>query len=116
MDPNTTEQAVFQHNLFSSVVSVAAFVTSLLVGWRSLRREPPLSETVIKEFATKTEVSDLRKEIVALREEINGQLQSGNRCFKDIERVIGQLEGALRMCPLLCGRQAVTITMPPQKG
>ena len=104
MDPNTTEQAIFQHNFFNTIVSVAAFITSLLVGWKSFRREPPLSETVIKEFASKAEVAELKKEISSLRIEINAQLRSGDSCFKDIEHVLGRVEGMLDRCPYVCGQ------------
>jgi hypothetical protein len=67
---------------------------------------------VLEKFATKEDLAALKREELAairtemtnLRTEINQQLRSGDKCFKDLERVIGQLEGALKLCPYLCGR------------
>ena len=110
MDPQSVEQAIFQQNLFSSVVSVAAFAASLAAIIKAFRRDPPLSETVIKEFATKADLKELKDDMQKLQDEINKQLRSGDKCFKDLERVIGQLEGAMKFCPYLCGR------IPASKG
>jgi hypothetical protein len=110
VDPQNVEQAVFTQNLFNSGVSLAAFAASLAAVYRSFRREPPLSETVIREFATKSDLHELRQELQKIQEDMNKQLRSGDKCFKDLERVIGKLEGAMQFCPYLCGR------VPHQKG
>ena len=104
MDPQTVDQAVFQHNLFSNIASLAALAASIAAVIKVFRRQPSLSETVIKEFATKSDLHELKTDMQKLQDEINKQLRSGDKCFKDLERVIGKLEGAMQFCPYLCGR------------
>jgi hypothetical protein len=103
MDPQTTESAIFQYNLISNIASLAALGASVFAMLKAYRREPPLSEQILKDFATKADLHDLKVELEKTRTEINQQLRSGDKCFKDLERVIGRLETMLSMCPYLCG-------------
>jgi 5-bromo-4-chloroindolyl phosphate hydrolysis protein len=108
MDPNTTQQAVFQYQLISTVASLAALAASFAAIIKSYRREPPLSEQVLEKFATKNDLKELREDLEKTRDGINLQLRSGDKCFKDLERVIGKLEAMFSICPYMCGRK------PPQ--
>lgn len=103
MDANTTQQAVFQYQFISNIASLAALGASLAAIIKSYRREPPLSEQILKDFATKNDLHELKVELEKTRTEINLQLRSGDKCFKDLERVIGRLETMLSMCPYMCG-------------
>ena len=103
MDPQTTEQAVYQYNFISTIASLAALVASLAAVIRTFRRQPPLSEEVYKCFATKDDLHKLGSQVEKLREDIDKKMASGEKLFHDFERVIGQLEGIIKMCPLLCG-------------
>lgn len=105
MDPNTVESAVFQYNLISNIASLAALGASVFAMLKVNRREPPLSEQILKDFATKNDLHDLKVELEKTRTEINAQLRSGDKCFKDLERVIGKLETMFSICPYLCGRK-----------
>lgn len=105
MDPDTTQQAVFQYNLVSNITSLAALGASLAAIIRSFKRNPPLSETMLKDFATKDDFRELKAELEKHRVDMNAQLRSGDKCFKDLERVIGKLEVLFEMCPYMCGRK-----------
>lgn len=105
MDPNTTQQAVFQYQLITTVASIAALGASITAMIRTFRRNPPLSETILEKFATKDDLRDLKTELEKHRVEMNAQLRSGDKCFKDLERVIGKLEVLFEMCPYMCGRK-----------
>jgi biopolymer transport protein ExbB/TolQ len=121
MDPNTTQQAVFQYQLITTVASIAALGASITAMIRTFRRNPPLSETILEKFATKSDmkeleakvekfaskedVRELKSELEKHRSDMNAQLRSGDKCFKDLERVIGKLEVLFEMCPYMCGRK-----------
>jgi hypothetical protein len=105
MDANTVESAVFQYNLISNIASLAALGASVFAMLKAYRREPPLSEQILKDFATKNDLHDLKIELEKTRTEINQQLRSGDKCFKDLERVIGQLETLFKICPYFCGHR-----------
>lgn len=107
MDPNTTSQAIFQFQLFNTISSLAALGASIAAIIRVSRRTPPLSETVLEKFATKEDIKALREELSTTRADLNGQLRSGDKCFKDLERVIGKLEGVLSRCPYFCSHTAM---------
>lgn len=105
MDHDTTQQAVFQFNFISQIASLTALGASIAAIIRSFRRSPPLAETVLEKFATKEDLRALKEELEKTRTDISSQLRSGDKCFKDLERVIGKLEGILNTCPYLCGRK-----------
>jgi hypothetical protein len=104
MDPQTTQSAIFQYNLISNIMSFAALGASVFTMIKSSRRSPPLAEEVLKTFATKEDLHDLKSELEKTRTEINLQLRAGDKCFKDLERVIGKLEAIFSICPYMCGR------------
>lgn len=108
MDPQMVDQAVFQHNLISNITSLAALGASIAAIVKVGRRVPPLSEQVMKDFATKEDLRELKSEVTALRTEINMQLRSGDKSFKDLINITGRLEGILERCPYMCGTPVIT--------
>jgi len=128
VDPTTVEHAVFQQNLFNSVVAVSAFVASLAAIYRSFRRTPPLAEQMLERFATKQDLKELKADVdkcaskddlkelktdlKSIRDNIDNRLASGDKVFKDLIGITGKLEGLLERCPFLCGAKASF----PRKG
>jgi hypothetical protein len=104
MDANTTESAISLYQLISNVSSLAALGASIAAMIKVNRRSPPLAEEVLEKFATKGDLHDLKTELEKTRTEINLQLRAGDKCFKDLERVIGKLEAMFSICPYMCGR------------
>ena len=117
MDPMTaqqaSEQAAFNYNLLNCVASLSAVGASIAAVIRTFRRQPALSEEVYKTFATKDDLKELKHHIDDVKTEIDRKLASGDKCFKDMERVIGKLEGFLSRCPFMCGQVAPGVGRHP---
>lgn len=96
MQPDQIESANWLWNLFTVGGMLSALVVSIGAFIRSCRRQPPLTEEIYKEFATK-------KDLEKLRDEINPSLANGSKLFREIERALGQVEGQLKHCPYFCG-------------
>lgn len=105
MDTQTTESAISMYQLISNISSLAALGASVAAMIKANRRNPPLAEEVLKTFATKEDLHDLKSELEKTRTEINLQLRAGDKCFKDLERVIGKLEAMFSICPYMCGKR-----------
>jgi hypothetical protein len=88
MDPQTSESANWLWYLFTIGGNLSAIIVSIGAFVRSCRRQPPLTEELYKDFATKP---DLEK----LREDVNESLSQGTTLFREIERSIGRIEGKL---------------------
>ena len=104
MDSQTTESAISMYQLISNISSLAALGASVAAMIKANKRTPPLSEEVLVKFATKDDLKDLKLELENTRREINAQLHSGNKCFKDIEHMLGKLDVMLNICPYMCGK------------
>ena len=95
MQPHEIESANWLWNLFTIGGTLTAMVVSIGAFVRSCRRQPPLTEEIYKNFATK---ADLDK----LRDDITKSLSGGTTLFREIERSMGQIEGQLKRCPYFC--------------
>lgn len=98
-------------NFLWLLIIVLSQVASLIANLYSLRRKPPLTEQLYKEFVTKPELSEIStkrdQEIALLKAHndevhkeifaIQRQMQSAHHeDLKIIERTIGTLEGELK--------------------
>ena len=93
--------------LVNSVLSVAAF----------FKRQPPIDQT-LAEYAKSDALADLETRkaaalasLEAKNDQTHGELfsiirklqASQETVFRDLERMIGRIEGKLERCPSLCG-------------
>jgi hypothetical protein len=103
--------------LVNSVLSVAAF----------FKRQPPIDQT-LAEYAKADALADLetrKAEAIASLETKNDQVHgdifsiirklqaSQETVFRDLERMIGRIEGKLERCPTICGGNTNGPRTPP---
>lgn len=96
MQPHEVEAASWLWNLVQVGGTITAVLVSIGAFVRSCRRQPPLTEEIYRNFATKQDLKDLH-------DEITKSLAGGTTLFREIERSMGQIEGQLKRCPFLCG-------------
>ena len=119
MSPQDVDNA----RLLWQLVQVGGTVVALITALIAVRRRPPLSEELYKDFATKADLDDLRsdfnRDLAALKTdlatykaEINVALGAGTKMFHDMERTLGRVEGLLERCPYLCGSKGASNARP----
>lgn len=90
-------------DLLWKIIGISSVLVNLILALKALRRDPPVSEELYRDFATKTEVKQLREEFLKTTGEVFEVLRHvGDKFAHEVSTLTAQvnrISGILERCP-----------------